>query len=137
MLMPGSEISHLSDFELVEAARANSDDRTQRQIQAEMWRRTTLDTQRAHLAALEGRRRIETIALWAIQLVLLVVLLALVLLESFIDFGGSPHTAVASGIIATLILVLGNGGFLLVTAAGAGVARTRLRDFDAAYFPRP
>ena len=28
MLMPGSEISHLSDFELVEA---------------EMWRRTTLD----------------------------------------------------------------------------------------------
>ena len=117
MLMPGSEISHLSDFELVEAAPANSDDRMQRQIQVEMWRRTTLDGWRT-----DHRN---------------VVLLALVLLESFIDFGGSPHTAVASGIIATLILVLGNGGFLLVTAAGAGVARTRLRDFDAAYFPRP
>jgi hypothetical protein len=41
--MPPSEINQLTDIELVEAAGAASQERTQRRIQAEMWRRTTLD----------------------------------------------------------------------------------------------
>jgi hypothetical protein len=129
--MPGSEIAQLSDDELVEAARAASDDRTQRQIQAEMWRRTILEARRADLAALERGRRGETIALWAIELGLLAILLALVLLGSLIDFGGSPDTAVVCGIIITVTAVLGNGVILLVTANERALARARLREFDA------
>jgi hypothetical protein len=41
--MAPSEINQLSDIELVEAAGAASEERTQRRIQAEMWRRTILE----------------------------------------------------------------------------------------------
>jgi hypothetical protein len=131
MLMPGSEISQLSDPELVEAAGAASEERTQRRIQAEMWRRTTLEARRADLAALERGRRGETIALWAIELALLAILLVLVLLGSSIDFGGSSDNAVVGGIIVTVTAVLGNGIVLLVTANERAVARARLREFDS------
>jgi hypothetical protein len=129
--MPPSEINQLSDIELVEAAGAATEDRTQHQIQAEMWRRTTLEARRAGLAAMERGRRGETIALWAIELALLAILLALILLGSMVEFGGSSDNAVVGGIIVTVTAVLGNGVVLLVTANERAVARARLREFDA------
>jgi hypothetical protein len=129
--MPPSEINQLSDIELVEAAGAATEDRTQHQIQAEMWRRTTLEARRAGLAAMERGRRGETIALWAIELALLAILLALILLGSMVEFGGSSDNAVVGGIIVTVTAVLGNGVVLLVTANERAVARARLRGFDA------
>jgi hypothetical protein len=133
--MPGSEISQLSNVELVEAARAASDDRIQRQIQAEMWRRTNLEARRADLAACERGRRGETIALWAIEVALLAGLLVLLLMGSLNQFGGSPDPLLVEGIILSVIACLGNFVALLVSANARTLARTRLREFDAEQFP--
>ncbi|MGD0448732.1 MAG: hypothetical protein ABSB36_08990 [Candidatus Dormibacteria bacterium] len=137
MLMPGSEISQLSDFELVEAARANSDDRTQRQIQAEMWRRTTLEARRADLTASERGRRGQTIALWAIEVALLAGLFSLLVVGGLNDFGGGYDPAWGAGAVVAALASLGNLMALLASANAQTVARTRLRQFDAEFFHGP
>jgi hypothetical protein len=131
--MPASEIGQLSDVELVEAARANSDDRTQRQIQAEMWRRTTLEARHADLAAAERGRRGETIALWAIQVAFLAGLLTLLWVGPLV--GGNSDPLLVGGIILFAIAFVGNCVALFLSANGRTLARTRLREFDAEYFP--
>jgi len=129
--MPGSEIAQLSDDELVEAARAASDDRTQRQIQAEMWRRTILEARRADLAASERGRRGQTIALWATQVALLAVGVALMIVEPLVQIDGSPDPGWMVGIILCALAFLGNGVALLASSNEAATARLRLREFDA------
>ncbi len=129
--MPGSEISELSDDELVEAARANSDDRTQHQIQAEMWRRTTVEARRAGLAASERGRRGQTMALWAIQVALLAVGLTMMVVEPLVQIDGTPDAGWIVGIILCALAFLGNGLALLASSNEAATARVRLREFDA------
>ncbi|MGD1053885.1 MAG: hypothetical protein ABR950_08675 [Candidatus Dormibacteria bacterium] len=136
MLMPGGEIGQLSDVELVEAARANSDDRTQRQLQAEMWRRTTLEARRADLTATERARRGETIALWAIELAVAAVTLALALVASQLSADGGGGICQA-GLGVSVMGLVGNSVALLVTANARTIARARLREFDAEFFPGP
>jgi hypothetical protein len=125
--VPGADITRLSGVELVEAARGASDDSVRRHVEAEMWRRTTQAAEHANLLETERTLSMETVGLWAIEVAILAMLIALfVVPNSLVDPGGFDV-----GIVVCAVALLANTVALLAAMTGRARARRKLRTFDA------
>jgi hypothetical protein len=124
--MPDRDIAKLSDVDLVDAAGAASADPS-RQLEAEMWRRTTVIAERANLIAVQRGSRIGTVGLWAIEAAVVVILAEL------ISVSGEDSNSTAVLTIVLALVLFANSCALLANANARSVARDRLRDFDATH----